>query len=71
MVRKFQNIAFGYAIPSYFHNIESTLHIYVHVYYITLEADLQDTLLFNYFKSQQTNALIKMKKIKLGGGYVP
>ena len=37
MVRKFQNIAFGYAIPSYFHNIESTLHIYVHVYYITIQ----------------------------------
>ena len=36
MARKFQNIAFGYAMPSYFHNIESTLHIYVHVYYITL-----------------------------------
>ena len=36
MARKFQNIAFGYAIPSYFHNIESTLHIYVHVYYITI-----------------------------------
>ena len=35
MARKFQNIAFGYAIPSYSHNIESTLHICVHVYYIT------------------------------------
>ena len=36
MARKFQNIAFSYAIPSYFHNIESTLHICVHVYYITI-----------------------------------
>ena len=41
MVRKFQNIAFGYAIPSYFHNTESTLHIYVHVYYITVGSKRQ------------------------------
>ena len=39
MARKFQNIAFGYAIPSYFHNIESTLHISVHVYYITVDEE--------------------------------
>ena len=36
MVWKFQNITWCYAIPSYFHNIESTLHICVHVCYITL-----------------------------------
>ena len=35
MARKFQNIAMCYAIPSYSHNIESTLHICVHMYYIT------------------------------------
>ena len=42
MVRKFQNIAFGYAIPSYFHNIESTLHICVHVYYITILSTMKE-----------------------------
>ena len=39
MVRKFQNIANCYAKPSYFHNIESTLYICVHVCYITLVND--------------------------------
>ena len=36
MVWNFQNIANCYAISSYFHNIESTLRICVHVGYITL-----------------------------------
>ena len=54
MVRKFQNIAFGYAIPSYSHNIESTLHICVHVYYITIvKTKLQSTM-----GQQRLNALM-------------
>ena len=47
--RKFQNIAFGYAIPSYSHNIESTLHICVHVYYITKERSLESLHIIHIF----------------------
>ena len=61
MARKFQNIAFGYAIHSYSHNIESTLHICVHVYYIVSFRYAKDVVVGDEILVHEASGMIPAK----------